>query len=220
MRRAGCEEWVFISSDGPVDVDDTHTLVRVNDPPKGVLKNWKATLLWMVEQKDQFDWILMLQDDVTWSKKGWPALIKELQLCSIDPETIGFISLYLHRTTWGSIKPYKVKKPGIYEVKARSPYRFDGATALVIPRTTAEVLVYSPDMLDWPRNRNVDNVVEGRLAEYGFRIFHRVPSLVNHKLGSGNSTIKRKSTDDTPRWEKVAQVVAWREDPWRKLSKL
>jgi len=220
LRRAGCNDWIFVSSDGPVYLTDDNVLVNVNDPPKGVLKHWFFALQWILGHRDRFDWILMLQDDVTWSKKGWEVLLEELQTFPADPETVGFVSLYLHRTTWGSMKSSKVKKPGIYEAKARGSYKFDGALALAIPRTTAELLVHDPEMRKWHRNRNIDNVVEGRLAEYGFRNFHRIPSLVNHKLGSGNSTIKRKSTDDTPRWEKVAQVVEWREDPWKKLSRL
>ncbi len=208
LRQAGCDEWLFVSSDGPCQLDDEQAVTRVNDPVRGVLHNWFWTLEWLLEQPDNFDWLLILQDDAGWSLNGWPVLLDELVIAP-NPKQIGFISLYLHRTTWNCLKKWKIKSPGIHGI-LKLGRTFDGALGLAFPRSTAEVLARNPKARQWSKNRNVDNVVGLFLEKKGYVNYHRIPSLVNHKLGSKNSTIKVKKSDDTPIWSQTAQKVEWK----------
>lgn len=188
-REAGFINQVTIFADGDADTDDPACVVSRNDPPLGCLRNFAHALRCIVAAGDG-DWLLFLQDDVTWARGSAAAL--PLQLSTIR---LGCISLYCPRRVSRHLHERHGRPlvPGLYP----STLGWDtwGAQALLFPREAARRLVEDGQFKDyvanWKRNRNVDRIVPKCLLDLGLEVLYRIPSLVDHG-GEANSSLGSK----------------------------
>lgn len=198
LRNAGFSEPVHVLADGACGlVSDAATSVVQNDPPLGTLGNAFAALAWLM--KTRMRWLLLLEDDIVWAYKARAALQAELGKL---PDDTGCVVLYVHPSLCRRLKDAGRDKPGYHDLSLG--YESLGAQAMLFPRQAAEALVNS----DWRQHtRNRDRVIPGLLKGIGHRTLYRVPSLVNHSPGSGNSSVKPKKPQDTQLFEDPAQAV-------------
>ena len=192
FRQAGFDEKIHIFADGiSPEVEDQNVSIIVNEPKLEELANWFSALDYLLSLNT--DWVMLIQDDATWAKNSKKQLEKDLEHVSKLPD-VGFYSLFTHRTVYKRLP----KETGIHCINRE--YRGDGAVCYVFPRDAAMKLAEEPANRQWHTKRNTDNVVSGRLNDMGYNTYYRIPSMINHTLGSANSSLKPKSPDDTPSW--------------------
>ena len=190
----------WLLSDGPIPDELARAgrlTLRRNDPPLGGLKNWAAALETLVQESNAA-WLLVLEDDILWARGAAKALARDLEgLDRRCRERVGYVSLYLSRKVSREIERTRQRKPlaaGLWQTSMAGECW--GSQAYCVPRETAVALLRDPKFDDlrrnYVKNRNRDNIVSGCLAAMGLRLYYRVPSLVNHQLGSANSSLADK----------------------------
>lgn len=192
LRAAGFDGLVRVFADRVHPAADDRCMVLRNDPPLDGLKNWCHALRTLLTDTDA-DWLMVLEDDVTWAPGSAEALDRDL--LELDPSDTGYLSLYLCRHVSKEIKREQLVrnlKPGIYATQMGS--RCWGSQAYVLPRTSAERLLASHNFMKYAaiRKKNRDILVSGELLRMGLALRYRVPCLVNHDLGSANSSLSNK----------------------------
>lgn len=205
FRDAGFTEPVLMLADGLIDPEPElppagYLDVRLSDPPLGGLKNWCHALETLVHESTA-RWLLILEDDILWAAGAAAALAKDLD--TLDKITksaahpgVGYLSLYLARKVSQNIESFRGRplKPGIYSTTLAG--KCWGSQAYAIPRSTAVRLLADREFDDqrrnYEKNRNRDNIVSGRLAALGLKLYYRVPCLVSHELGNANSSLANK----------------------------
>ena len=190
LRAAGFDQPVAILADCDTSLPGT---IR-NDPPLGGLANWWAAL--DVLLATDAAWLMILEDDVIWAAGSAEALARDLATLEGNP-AVGLLSLYVHPSMGRHLAR---KRPGLHRLD--KGYDARGSQAYVLPRAAAERLAAGDR--SWHRNRNRDQVICGRLQDIGLGQWYRLPGLVNHSLGSGNSSLKPKKPQDTRFWRAVA----------------
>lgn len=165
-----------------------------NSPPLGGLKNWCQALQLLLERTEA-RWLLVLEDDITWAAGARAAL--ERDLVTLEGRPVGYLSLYIARKVSREIELRKhVRRltPGMHQSALGEAVW--GSQAYAIPRATAEALLGDPAFDDlrrnYQKNRNRDNIVSGALHRLGLPLYFRVPALVDHRLGSANSSLREK----------------------------
>lgn len=195
LRAAGFTDPVLVKADGPVAFEDGGAAVRENVPILGGLKNWCDTLETLLNDSPA-PWLLILEDDILWAKGAAAALAQDLRKLDVIRGGVGYLSLYLSRKVARGIEQRRGGKlpPGLFTTDIAAECW--GSQAYVIPRETARELLADTGFDDrrrnYEKNRNRDNIVSGCLAKMGKRLYYRVPCLVNHELGSANSSLALK----------------------------
>lgn len=198
LRAAGFECGVHVLADGPGEIAlpalRAAFSMQINAPPLGGLKNWAHALETLVKNTPA-RWLMVLEDDILWVPGAAPALERDLQ--KLDESTlgkrVGYLSLYLARKVSRDIEAQRGRKlsPGLYTTALGE--NCWGSQAYVLPRASAIALLTDPTFDDlrrnYEKNRNRDNIVSGCLMKLGRRLYYRVPCLVNHELGSANSSL-------------------------------
>lgn len=193
LRAAGFEQTVYVLADCPTQPAGNCEVIR-NEPKLGGLKNWCQALETLLQRTDA-DWLMVLEDDVTWASGAAQALERDLAVLS-ERQDIGYLSLYLPR--WNARRMEHRAKgrltPGFHVYDADNSW---GSQAYVISRPVAERLLAKGGKFDnyrrnYTPNKNRDTLVSRCLQKMGLKLLHRVPCLVDHKLGSGNSSLSRK----------------------------
>lgn len=200
LRAAGWTDRVLICADGAVqELTDPAIEVLLNASPLGVLKNWVATLGHLIEQTTASH-VMVLQDDVTWAR-GSAAAIERL-LPKVAPFWTWYVDPKVGRCL--EIQSGRTLRPGAY--LSRMGYQTGGALCFGFQRAFAERVLASAELADYlatHRNQNIDRVIPAVCLALGEPLQVWVPSLVNHRLGCANSTIKPKKPRDTRYWRAV-----------------
>lgn len=200
LRAAGWTDGVLIVADGPVaDLDDAAIEVLLNGDRLGVLKNWVHALE-AVLAFSEASHLMVLQDDVTWAQGS--AAVMRRQLPVVAPFWTWYVDPKVGRVL--EMKHGRALRPGAYP--SRMGYETGGALAFGFHRAFAERVLASAELAEYlahHRNQNIDRVIPAVCLALGEALQVWVPSLVNHQLGSGNSTIKPKRPRDTRYWRKV-----------------
>lgn len=204
LRSAGFKDWVLVSVDGPVlpDVgDDPRCTLFTHAESVNVAKHWVRTLRLLLDATAA-DLVLMLQDDTSWAERSAEAV------SVIAPRLGDFFTFYVDPTV-GKYLGNRRSRPGAHW--SNLGRRSNGALCYGFRRAFAERLLADPAFqADVESNaRGIDKRVPGACLELGARLQVWTPSLVNHQLGAGNSSIKPKPPKDTKLWEPVAPVEAW-----------
>lgn len=191
LRAAGFRQRVLLFADGdPGTIEDDSLEMRVNQPPLGGLKNFCHALAALAETGSP--WLLLLEDDTTWAAGSAKALREDL--ARIDPESVGYLSLYMHSSVARGIERGRRLNAGWHE--CRLGWKSCGSQAYLFPLQSARALLADPQFQDyrdnWAKNRNRDNVASKCLQDMGLRRLFRVPALVDHALGAGNSSLRTK----------------------------
>lgn len=169
--------------------------IEINSPPLGCLKNWARALLELC--RAQAPWCLIAQDDTIWASGSYAVLKKEL--LSIQQTKrfaqLGMISLFCpQRVSNYLLKRHAHLSHGYYDVDMG--WDTWGAQAFLFPLHSARLLHQDPQFMKfvdtYTKNRNVDRIVPKCLLDMKLKVRYRIPSLVEHSLGSGNSSLGEK----------------------------
>jgi hypothetical protein len=192
LRSAGFDGDVLVSSDDPAIKDIPNTIVQRNQTPQGNFRNWMLCLRTML-QYSLSPWLCISEDDVSWVPNCRPILEHDLGLLEISGKIrrVGALSLYFPIAMSSTIEGGKLLDPGWYE--ATRGIKTWGAQCFLFSRKMATELITSPHMMQYEANekwtKNVDGIVADVLAKHSLSILYRVPCLVNHDLGEGNSSL-------------------------------
>jgi hypothetical protein len=167
---------------------------RQNEMRKGNFKNWVAALQGLMAYTD-CDWLMVCEDDISWTYDAATILEYDLNRWQGDNRT-GAISLYC---------PIRISKVlekqhggrlhnGWYEMNlGRSNW---GAQCMVLHRTWAMQLLNDKVLAAYikdPRwDKNVDAIIADTIGRRGRTIMYRIPCLVDHTFGDGNSSLGYK----------------------------
>jgi hypothetical protein len=168
--------------------------VRVHRNPerRGNFRNWTRALeqLLMVSEP----WLMVCEDDIQWARGAADVLQNELVFERSD--RAGALSLYLPIRMSRVLEQQRggLLAPGWYGLNlGRKTW---GAQCLVFHRSWAESLLQDPVLLGFladPKwDKNVDALVATVLEGRGRQIVYRVPCLVDHAFGDGNSSLGYK----------------------------
>lgn len=179
---------------GSQDVPMTANVrVHRNAQRKGNFRNWVWALgqLLMVNEP----WIMICEDDIQWASGAASMLVNDLTHW-VHWDNVGAISLYL------PIHMSKVLEQTYGAPLARGWYKLNlgrktwGAQCMVFHRSWAEALLQDTALLEFladPKwDKNVDHLVAQTLERRGRSIMYRVPCLVDHTFGDGNSSLGYK----------------------------
>jgi hypothetical protein len=200
LRQAGWDDEVLVCADGEAPcLEDAHCQVVVNTERLGVLRNWVETLRRLVERTEA-EHLLIVQDDVTWARKAAHVLLRDqsryLSFWTryVDPKVARVLRIQYHQAVGR----------GVY--LSDLGYANNGALTFGLRRQFAQRLLAAPQLADYLTThvQNVDRVIPAVALALGEPLQVWVPSLVNHQLGSANSSIKAKRPRDTAYWQAVA----------------
>lgn len=193
LRAAGFCDEIVISSDDSSMLGMTLTTVVLNAVPLGNLRNWASCLQLLLDRTDD-PWLCVSEDDVTWVPGCRQALENDLGLLGISGKirTVGALSLYFPIAMSQTIETNGEPLPAGWHEATRGLKTW-GAQCLLFSRRMAEDLMQSVHMrayLSDPKwTKNVDGIVADVLFKHSLSILYRVPCLVNHDLGEGNSSL-------------------------------
>lgn len=192
LRNAGFDQTVRVFAD-KVNPEGEGCEITRNDPPLDGIKNWYKACRTLLDETDA-PWLMILEDDVTWANGAAQALYRDLE--SLDPATTGYVSLYLCRMVERFIRREKHVQRldrGMHNAAAMGG-RCWGSQAYVLPRRSAERLLADGMFKNMVQVRwkNRDLLVSGTLSRLGYKLLYRVPCLVDHRLGSANSSLTKK----------------------------
>jgi hypothetical protein len=192
-RRAGFDNDVLVFAEpgvDPVTADKVHYLP--NEVKLGNLRNWHRALSVLTSGFEAGDdWILICEDDISWARDAASQLIQSL----IDLKntnllrTAGALSLYLPRR---HTKHFGHRlKDGWYAL-GQGPKTW-GFQAMVMTQSQARSLLESSQfrgyLADPSLDKNIDKFVGKTVQDAGKTILYRVPCLVDHDVGDGNSSL-------------------------------
>lgn len=212
-RSAGFNGQVTVLADGaPTEpLADLNVGLMVNDPPRGALKNFAFGLEWMLAHHTA-PWLLMMQDDITWAEDAARAL--DADLADIKPKRIeraGCLSLYCARKISMPLERRFGKPLPAGWHNPKLGWQTWGAQAYLFTRHGAEMLVADPQfqnfVANYVKNRNIDRIVAKCLHEMGLAILYRIPCMVDHSLGSANSSLAPKPV------QRMLQTDYWTGQP-------
>lgn len=193
-RLAGFSGAVHIFADGPLEMSGSEVIVT-NCPPLGNLRNW-ALALRTLERDTTADWLMVCEDDIEWVRGGALALTEDLKRLGHVFSRAGALSLYLPcRHTKG----LPTLKPGWHGDGLQRGKGAWGAQCLLFSRAQAQSLLSDAQFdlyLKSKMDKNVDAIVQKCINDRNREVLYRVPCLVDHSLGEGNSSLGYR--DDRP----------------------
>lgn len=195
LREAGCTSRVTVCSDDPsVDyVDDDDYVLVVNKKRLVNFRNWTNCVKLLLKECEADDWICICEDDITWVPQCWSHLEKELQNLKLSSRLRlqGALSLYFPIEMSRDLEKGSKLGPGWHSTSRG--IKTWGAQCFVLSKAMAEALMcnrtYNMFLADPKRVKNVDGIIAESLLRDGLRILYRVPCLVDHSLGEGNSSL-------------------------------
>lgn len=197
FRNAGFRDDVQVYAEPGSDVvvqDKVH--YHWNEQKKGNFHNWVHALECLLSSGE--NWIMVCEDDISWAVGAADILEHDLRMFDVGGNA-GALSLYcpirmskvLERdyANGGSLRH------GWYGARmGRSTW---GAQCLVFSKYWAHQLLADKVMqafLADPRwDKNVDALVAETINRSGREIVYRIPCLVDHTFGDGNSSLGYKA---------------------------
>jgi hypothetical protein len=196
-RRAGFENDVFVFCEpgvDPVGMDSVHMVP--NEMKLGNLRNWNRALS-ILRVSLHADWFMICEDDISWAAGAADVLEGELDtLAKMDYfENVGGLSLYLPRRHSKHMTP--LRKGWIPGGLGPGTWGFQ---CMIFSKAQTDWLLSAPHFKGYLANtkwdKNIDRIV-GEAFKIGQKeILYRIPCLVDHDLGYGNSSLGYK--DDRP----------------------
>jgi len=159
----------------------------------GNFRNWVSALQALAATDSE--WIVLCEDDIAWAHDAYSTLLHDLSTWQENMRT-GALSLYCP-IRMSKVLEKRYGTPlvqGWYGVNlGRSTW---GAQCLVFRKTWAESLLKDKVLdayLRDPRwDKNVDALIADVIARRGREIMYRIPCLVDHTFGDGNSSLGYK----------------------------
>jgi hypothetical protein len=197
-RRAGFTQPTYVFAEPGSEVVGLDGIHYMNNVTKlGNFRNWVRALGTLLQMSGQ-DWLMICEDDISWAWGASNTLEYDLSKYNRDAKT-GAISLYCPiRMSKVLERDYANGRPlmhGWYGAKlGRSTW---GAQCLVFHRDWALQLLNDQVLLAFladPRwDKNVDALVAEAINRKGREVVYRIPCLVDHTFGDGNSSLGYKA---------------------------
>lgn len=199
LRDSGYRDPVVLVADGSWPDRASHTGIDVTVLTKhrGIVRTWVQAIQVLLDTTAE--WLMVMQDDVTWPNDGWFRAVDALDLmASIDPRC-GYASLHTMPRVESALRESGVApvQASWYETGPVRPYlykqRWCGAQCWALPRTSASRLLADREFRAFAaqNTRGFDHQVTLSLNRLGHRTYTWWPSLLSHDLGKGNRA---------PRW--------------------
>lgn len=191
FKRAGFERAIVFAEPGSETVVMDGVETRQNEMRKGNFRNWVGALQGLIQSYAN-DWLMICEDDIAWAYDAAPTLNHDLYEYKGDGR-VGAISLYLPiKMSEGLERDHGGKLTrGWYA--ANHGRKTWGAQCLVFHRNWALSLLSDKDLADFiadPQwDKNVDALIAEVLKRKAKDILYRVPCLVDHTFGEGNSSL-------------------------------
>jgi hypothetical protein len=197
LRSAGFDEHLHVFAEpGSPTVADEEMTRHAHKQKLGCFGNFRQAVRHMSKQ-EEYDWVLMLQDDVVFRDDAAARLRAEV--VSREVAKTGFLSLYTNKAMRPATADGREEgwhRPNFYmgEVaKGKRPAKrgkgYWGALAGCWPRETLVRMQQHPRFRDHTHHRKVDVVIGHSCIEMGLDVATYVPSLADH-VGA-RSTIGR-----------------------------
>lgn len=178
-----------------------HGLMEVilNEPALGNMRNWRMALSVLCHRSPDADWLMVCEDDIVWARGAGLTLELELKVLKESAKfgKSGAQSLYLPRRHTKGMAPLARGWHGQGLQRAHKQW---GAQCMVFSRGQALELLGDLMFIeltsDVTRDKNIDAVFGRCINARGKEILYRVPCLVDHTLGDGNSSLGYK--EDRP----------------------
>jgi GR25 family glycosyltransferase involved in LPS biosynthesis len=204
-RRAGFDNDVLVYSDGGETVVADKVHVIRNEVRLGNKLNWIRALSTLVSSyASEGGWLMVCEDDITWAQGAAQYLDEALeQLKGTNMlRTAGVLSLYAPRRATDILdgKGKNPLKPGWYAEGVQQGNRTWGAQCYVFSWSMAQTLLsdgqFKAIARDHRRDKNIDAFVAQCLNDRGLNVLYLIPCLVDHSMGTGNSSLGYK--DERP----------------------
>ncbi len=201
LRQAGYGEPVTIVADGVCPVRETQRGIDITvlSPRRGIVGTWAQAVRVLLGTSAEF--LMVMQDDVTWPVGGWASALGSLSVISKQDPQFGYASLHTMprveaalrdsqslpvTASWfetGSVRRYLHKE------------RWCGAQCWVLPRASASHLLADPEfrLFMQDNTRGFDHQVTLTLNRMGHRTYTWWPSLLSHDLGKGNRAPRQRA---------------------------
>lgn len=185
----------FVFADGPAPQDGgLADRIILNQYVLGNFRNWASALSFLVHAT-KADWLMMCEDDIVWAVGSYAALQRDVQLLKDSHlfKDSGALSLYLPMRESKEIERGNEQLKDGWHRGPRRGMKTWGAQCLLFSRENALALIKDYQFMamqnDRKWQRNVDGIVAKCLNDNGKLISYRVPCLVSHSLGEGNSSL-------------------------------
>jgi len=195
LRHAGFGYEILVcSDDASLRWVDRGCELVTNDKKLGNLRNWFKCLEILESRAQDGDWICVCEDDVTWvcgCRSALESDLRDLQESSTMREA-GVLSLYFPIAMSSTLERGGAPLERGWHLASRGIKTW-GAQCFLLTKQMARELMDSKltrAYLDSPKwDKNVDGVVADVIGQRDLKILYRVPCLVNHDLGDGNSSL-------------------------------
>lgn len=200
LRDAGYQDPVVIVADGSWPSRESHSGIDITvltGGRRGIVGTWVAAVKALMDMPA--DWLMVMQDDVTWPPLGWHAATEALDLiAAIDPGC-GYASLHTMPRVEAALRDSSAipVQASWFETGPVRRYlykeRWCGAQCWTLPRASAARLLSDRGFRAFTAHntRGFDHQVTLTLNGLGHRTYTWCPSLLSHDLGKGNRA---------PRW--------------------
>jgi hypothetical protein len=171
--------------------------VHVNVSKRGNFKNWVHALGSLLALSTD-DWLMVCEDDISWAAMSREVLENDLSKFKREGNRAGGISLYcpirMSKVLEREYANGRRLTQGWYGARiGRSTW---GAQCMVFNREWARELLADKILLAFladPRwDKNVDALVAETINRKGQELVYRIPCLVDHTFGDGNSSLGYK----------------------------
>lgn len=194
FKRAGFAHAIVFAEPGSEVVVEDGIETRTNELRKGNFRNWVSALQSLLQSPN--DWLMICEDDISWAYDAAQVLWHDLFEYRGDGR-VGAISLYLPVRMSSQLEKDHGGRlnAGWYGANlGRSTW---GAQCLVFHRNWALSLLSNKHLngfylSDARWDKNVDAIVADVLLHMNKEILYRVPCLVDHTFGDGNSSLGYK----------------------------
>ena len=208
FRAAGFDGPVLVFSDGNGDVVADRVNVLRNEVRLGNKLNWIRALSVLSTSADMGDWLMVCEDDITWcvgAARELDEAVAELRSREGAMDRAGALSLYAPRRVTNVLHQGIRARlaPGWYSTGVQMGKKTWGAQCYLFTWDMAQTLLNDVQFrrfaADTSKNKQIDAIVGQSLNDRGLDIIYRIPCLVNHDLGRGNSSLGY--ADDRPTLE-------------------
>lgn len=202
MAAAGFLRNVHIFAEPGTIVDSGYVLPLAcnyySNPFKlGNLRNWVLALETLVAVTTE-KWLMVCEDDIKWAARAYDILCYDLERFNRMLPGAGAISLYcpirMSKVLEQQYANGKDLQYGWYGAKIGK--KTWGAQCLVFHRSWAIELLSDPEfkrVISNPQfDKNVDAHVAQSIMQRNREVVYRIPSLVDHTFGDGNSSLGYK----------------------------
>lgn len=190
---------------------------HVNKGKLGPLLNFVELLRMLMDTGAQY--IVLLEDDIIWAENAWDIMWQDI--AAINRTAFLYSPYSSYTVSKPLLKRFHKLKPGLYNMNFAG--KAGGSQAYVMTRNAAETLMkdslwqvrlsaardmpFDPTRRKANMNADRDGQVSAALMRQRVPVIYRIPSLVNHSLGSANSSYWFKPEQDTVFFEPQAKVL-------------